>query len=102
VTHQDGTGSTWECCGAWECVCGLPGADLQGENAELRATIERAVDLIAGGIVDHAVEVTALRIDGAIGTDITEALRGVGWADLDDEARQPLRDLIRRAIAEQP
>lgn len=24
MTHIDGTSSTWDCCGAWECVCGIP------------------------------------------------------------------------------
>lgn len=24
MTHIDETSSTWDCCGAWECVCGIP------------------------------------------------------------------------------
>lgn len=26
MTHQDGTDSVWECCGAWECVCAVVSA----------------------------------------------------------------------------
>lgn len=31
MTHQDGTDSVWECCGAWECVCGLVFRDAPGD-----------------------------------------------------------------------